>query len=170
MGCSVWVVATGSGDQALPGSRAADELRGAFRQFAAASSQQWSIRITSLSQQRQQRGSTVGRHCVRVDLTSDDVEALARILRDAAELAADPSRRGRNWSWIGSVEAARRLGVRASTIRGWVAKRGPRAHPFPRPERQEKGRNYWRPRTIERWKAGWQRKSHDPQSDVDAEQ
>jgi hypothetical protein len=90
---------------------------------------------------------------VRVDLTRADAEALAEVLYGAAALAAGPGRRGPNWSWIGSGEAAELVNVEPSTIRAWTARRGPRRHPFPRPGVQLPGRNLWRRKAVEKWKA-----------------
>jgi len=146
-------VDSGPSDNALPPEQPpADELRAAFRRYSEATDSAWKVRVSPLPPPRSRSAShpSTG-HCVRIDLTSDDAIALAGILREAADLTAGPGRRGPNWAWIGSAEAAQRIGVKASTVRGWVATHGPRRWPFPKPDRREKGRNYWRPRTIDRW-------------------
>jgi hypothetical protein len=61
---------------------------------------------------------------------------------------------------MGSDGAAARVGVQPGTIRGWVARHGPKAHPFPAPEASYRGRNYWQKTTIDKWKAE-QRKLDD---------
>jgi predicted DNA-binding transcriptional regulator AlpA len=90
---------------------------------------------------------------VRVDLTATDADVLADVLQEAAELAADSGGRGTNLPFIGSSEAAKILGVEPPTIRAWVAGRGPAKHPFPRPVIRMQGRNLWRRRAVEKWKA-----------------
>jgi hypothetical protein len=91
--------------------------------------------------------------CVRIDLTDGDARALADVLHDVADLGRGSGRRGPNWLWIGSAEAANRVGVEPGTIRGWVSRHGPQEHPFPRPDKRVKGRNFWRKKTIDKWLA-----------------
>jgi hypothetical protein len=87
---------------------------------------------------------------VRLDLTRTDVRELAHLLNKAAGPAeGGPS--GPIGLWIGSGEAAARVGVEPSTIRGWVARRGPKAHPFPEPGVTYKGRNLWQKTVIDNW-------------------
>jgi hypothetical protein len=87
---------------------------------------------------------------VRLDLTRADVRELANLLNKTADPAAEgPS--GPIGLWIGAGEAAARVGVEPSTIRGWVARRGPKAHPFPEPGVTYKGRNLWQKAVIETW-------------------
>lgn len=90
---------------------------------------------------------------VRIDLTSTDARALSGLLRAAADPGQDSGPRGPIGLWIGSNDAARRVGVEASTIRGWVARHGPKSHPFPPPETRYRGRNYWQKATIDKWQA-----------------
>lgn len=122
-----------------------DRLREAFRNHGISTQQDWAVKVVTLSRQ--------GPHCVSIELTNADVDALAEILRGAAELAPGTGRRGPNWGFIGSSEAAKIVGVKPGTIRAWTAMHGPRQHPFPRPARHELGRNMWRPQQVEKWKA-----------------
>jgi predicted DNA-binding transcriptional regulator AlpA len=89
---------------------------------------------------------------VRVDLTIADARVIADLLADAADPGSGSGPRGPISLWISSEAAAERVGVQASTIRGWVARNGPKKHPFPRPERYG-GRNYWQKTTVDKWKA-----------------
>jgi hypothetical protein len=89
----------------------------------------------------------------RIDLTREDARVLAGLLRAAAGPGGGAGPRGPIEAWIGSGDAAGRVGVEASTIRGWVARHGPKAHPFPPPEARYRGRNYWQRATIEKWQA-----------------
>jgi hypothetical protein len=90
---------------------------------------------------------------VRVDLSREDARILAALFRAAADPGGGTGPRGPIGLWIGSDEAAKKVGVEASTIRGWVACHGPRTHPFPPPGASYRGRNYWQRGTIERWQA-----------------
>jgi hypothetical protein len=131
-----------------PGGR----LRDAFRQHGASTGRAWAARV----RWRPPAGDedrAADALCVRVDLTSADADALAEVLHGAAELAAGPGRRGPNWTWIGSDQAAQIVGVEPSTIRAWTGRRGPLRHPFPRPGVRMPGRNLWRRKTVEKWKA-----------------
>lgn len=130
----------------------ADELRAAFGQYASTTGWRWKIRIRALPPHEADalaRPAAV----VRIDLTSADARALTALLRDAADPGQGAGPRGPIGLWIGSDDAAKRVGVEASTIRGWVARRGPKTHPFPAPEAHYRGRNYWQKTTIDKWKA-----------------
>ena len=130
----------------------ADELRAAFGLYASEVGWRWKIRIRALHPD-QAAGPGAEPAVVRVDLSREDARALASLLRAAADPGRETGPRGPIELWIGSDDAARRIGVEASTIRGWVARHGPKAHPFPPPEAQYRGRNYWQKRTIDTWKA-----------------
>jgi hypothetical protein len=127
-------------------------LAAAFRQHGDSTGRKWSAKV-----RHRVPAGDAGSHAeilsVRVDLTSADADALADVLHGAAELAAGPGRRGPNWAWIGSDQAAQLVGVEPSTIRSWTGGRGPRRHPFPRPGVRMPGRNLWRRKTVEKWKA-----------------
>jgi hypothetical protein len=133
----------------LPG----DRLSAAFREHGSATGRDWTVTVRRrpIPEEDQDRADEV--LCVRVDLTAGDADALADVLQEAAELAAGPGGRGANKPLVGSSEAAKLVGVEPSTIRAWVAGRGPTKHPFPRPVVQMRGRNLWRRRAVERWKA-----------------
>jgi hypothetical protein len=138
-------VESGPSDRALPPPpHPARKLRAAFTRHSRATGYSWAARITVLPAPGQD---------VRLELADADANALADLLLAAAELASSGGRRGPNWSWIGSAEAARRIGVKPSTVRAWVAVRGPRNHPFPRPDQRIKGHNLWRPKTVDKWNA-----------------
>ena len=130
----------------------ADELRAAFGQYAGATGWQWKIRVRALPA-READALTGAAAVVRIDLTAADARVLIGLLRDTADPGEGSGPRGPIGLWIGSDDAARRVGVEASTIRGWVARQGPQAHPFPPPEARYRGRNYWQKKTIDKWKA-----------------
>jgi hypothetical protein len=134
------------------GSGPADELGAAFGQYASAVGWRWRVRIRPLASRRAPTQGTAPA-VVRIDLTREDARVLADLLQDAADPGEGPGPRGPIELWIGSDDAARRVGVEASTIRGWVARSCPKAHPFPAPEARYRGRNYWQKKTIDRWKA-----------------
>jgi hypothetical protein len=149
LNCSVCVVASDPAGR-LPAS--ADGLRAAFGQYASATGWRWRIRVRALHA-READALTGTAAVVRIDLTAADARVLAGLLRDAADPAEGTGPRGPIGLWIGSDDAAARVGVQPSTIRGWVARRGPKAHPFPPPEARYRGRNYWQKTTIDTWKA-----------------
>jgi predicted DNA-binding transcriptional regulator AlpA len=88
----------------------------------------------------------------RINLTSADARVIADLLLEAADPGSGSGPRGPIGLWIGSAAVASRVGVQASTIRGWVAHNGPKKHPFPSPERY-RGRNYWQKTAIDQWNA-----------------
>ena len=142
----------------------ADELRTAFGQYASATGWRWKVRIRALPPPEPdvpdakpappdaKPASAAPAAAVRIDLSREDARVLADLLLDAAD-PERPGPRGPIETWIGTSEAARRLGVEPSTIRGWVARHGPMGHPFPAPEVRYGGRSYWQKKTIDKWKA-----------------
>jgi hypothetical protein len=88
---------------------------------------------------------------VRLDLTRADVRELSKLLHKAAGPGDSLGPSGPIGLWIGSGEAAARVGVGPSTIRGWVARHGPKAHPFPEPGATYRGRNLWQKTEIDKW-------------------
>lgn len=131
--------------------RPADRLREAFRRHSNSTQQTWLVRVASIQRDRPGVPET---YFVAVDLTSSDVDALVEVLHGAAELASpDTARRGTNWSWISSGQAANLVGVSSGTLRSWIATNGPRTHPFPHPGVRLPGRNLWRRKVVEKWKA-----------------
>jgi hypothetical protein len=131
---------------------AADELHAAFGRYASATRFRWKVRIRALSTQDSGVPNAAAA-VVRIDLSHDDARALAGILLHVADPDDGPGPRGPIGTWIGSEAVARRIGVAPSTIRGWIARNGPKAHPFPQPDARYRGRNYWQKRTIDRWDA-----------------
>jgi len=126
----------------------AQELRAAFAQYADFAGLPWKPKIRALP-----AGSAgaLADAAARVDLTAADARVLAGLLRDAAGQGPGPG--GPAESWIGSDDVAARIGVEASTIRGWVARGGPKAHPFPPPQRRYRGRNFWQKASVDQWQA-----------------
>jgi hypothetical protein len=127
-------------------------LRAAFGQYASATGWRWKVRVRALAAQRADplTGSTVA---VRIDLTCADAGLLVDLLRAAADPGEGGGPSGPIGLWIGSDDAATRVGVEPSTIRGWVARHGPKTHPFPVPQARYRGRNYWQKKTIDTWRA-----------------
>jgi hypothetical protein len=127
-------------------------LRAAFGQYAGATGWRWKVRVRALAAQRADplTGATVA---VRIDLTRADAGVLVDLLRAAADPGEGSGPRGPIGLWIGSDDAATSVGVEASTIRGWVARHGPKMHPFPVPQARYRGRNYWQKTTIDKWRA-----------------
>ena len=130
----------------------ARELRRAFVDYGKSVKWRWQIRIYSLSPAKDRLSSTVPR-VVRVDLTSDDARVLADLLNAATEPDTGSAPRGPIGTWLGTEDVAARIGVQPSTIRGWIARHGPKTHPFPAPDEQYRGRNYWKKATADGWKA-----------------
>jgi len=89
---------------------------------------------------------------VRIDLPEDDAYVLIDLLHAAAE-PGNPTARGPIGSWMGTRDVAHQIRAQPSTIRGWLARHGPKGHPFPRPDATYAGRSYWRKVTIDAWKA-----------------
>jgi hypothetical protein len=144
--CNVCAVSSPSDGRSLPAP--ADELRTAFGQYASATGWRWKVRIRALPQQ-DPGGHSAAPAVVRIDLSRADARVLADLLLDAADPAERP--RGPIETWIGTGEAARRIGVEAGTIRGWVSRSGPRSHPFPPPDVRYGGRSYWQKKTVDAW-------------------
>ena len=130
----------------------ADDLRTAFGRYASATGWRWRVRIRALPPQDPD-ALNAAPAVVRIDLSREDARVLADLLLDAADPGERPGPRGPIETWIGTSEAARRLGVEAGTIRGWVSRHGPKTHPFPPPEVRYGGRSYWQKKTIDKWKA-----------------
>jgi hypothetical protein len=129
---------------------AAEELRAAFGQYATATGWLWKVSIRALDQPGSgSPGADVA--VVRIELSRDDAGALAGLILDAA---APEGRgpRGPIGEWMGTADAASRLGVAASTIRGWVNRNLPKANPFPQADLLYRGRSYWQKKTIDKWR------------------
>jgi len=71
---------------------------------------------------------------VRVDLTSEDALALAALV-DAANEDLSPAPGVPFSPWLDVAEAAAFAGVQPGTLRGWLARGGPKKCPFPLPDR-----------------------------------
>jgi hypothetical protein len=141
------------GRRSLPPTPA-DELRAAFGMYASAVGWRWKVRIRALHvSEVAAPGSGPDPAVVRIDLSRADARVLTELLRAAADPAGELGPRGPIGSWIGTGEAARRIGMEASTIRGWITRHGPKGHPFPAPEVRYGGRNYWQKTAIDRWTA-----------------
>jgi hypothetical protein len=149
------------GDHSSQSSLPGDSLRAAFQQHGSCTGRDWTARVRRRRQEGDESAAQDNRE-VRVDLTAADADFLADLLQEAAELAADSTGAGASLPFIGSAEAAKLVGVEPPTIRAWVAGRGPAKQPFPRPVIQMRGRNLWRRRAVEKWKAEQdQRGGHD---------
>jgi hypothetical protein len=122
-----------------------DRLSDAFRRHGDITRREWAVRVSAL----RRRPGPAGAYCVSVELTAADADAL----HGAAELATPAGSRGPNWAWVLSEQAAAMVGRKSGTLRAWVAKRGPRGHPFPPPGVRLPGRNLWRRAAVEKWKA-----------------
>jgi hypothetical protein len=129
-------------------SGAVGEVGGAFGKHTRATGWPWDVSITPLAQSAGERS---GRNpaAVRIDLSLQDAEELADLLIDAAERADSPH----SGDLLGTARVAKMLAVTQSTIRGWVTRDGPKANPFPQPDRSDSGRNFWHKRTITSWRA-----------------
>lgn len=126
-------------------------LRNAFSRYAESARWRWEVLVYPVpGSQRVQRAGTPT--AVRVDLTREDAAVLAALLEDAAEPGEGRPARGPIGAWIGTQDVAARIGVQPSTIRGWIARREPKAHPLPVPDGSYRGRNYWQKSTIDAWK------------------
>lgn len=90
---------------------------------------------------------------MRIDLTAEDAASLEELLLDAVE-HADSQASG---DWIGTARVAKMLDVTQGTIRGWVARHGPKENPFPQPDHTDAGCNFWHKQTIRKWRARQQR-------------
>jgi hypothetical protein len=139
------------GSEEFSPSGLAERLRAAFGQHAVTTGWPWAARVRQIAPPP---GGAVRRSpAIQVDLSSDDADALADLLLDAAESAASPDLPDPGRDWIGTARAAKMLDVAQSTIRGWVTRQGPKDNPFPQPERTDSGRNFWHKRTIRKWRA-----------------
>lgn len=81
-------------------------------------------------------------------LTAEDAAVLAALIHadtDRHKAAQD--------RWLGTAEIAEELGVKQSTIRGWVSRGLPRENPFPHPDRKNFNRSRWRKSVIDAWHA-----------------
>jgi len=154
--CSVWAVA----DHPDP-TVAAEELRAAFRQYSAATGWPWKVSIRPVVH-RSTRPGERDPVVLNVALNRDDARALADLVMDAAEPEGHGPR-GPIGAWIGTADVARRVHREASTIRGWLARNGPKANPFPAPDMVYRGRSYWQKKTIDRWWARQRRIDRQPQ-------
>jgi hypothetical protein len=153
--CNVCAVTSASARRP-PQAAPASDLRAAFGQYAKAVGWPWTIRISALRPQ-DTGGLKTAPAAVRIDLSLEDARVLAGLLRDAADPDDDAGPRGPIERWIGTAEAAARIDVEASTIRGWISRNGPKAHPFPRPEVSHRGRSYWQKATVDKWKTDQRR-------------
>lgn len=122
--------------------------RDAFWRYTDAAGQRWNVKITPRTQQADSR-HVVSAPGVRIELAVDDAESLAEILVAAAEQVkgGGPLAPGS----LDTIDVAGRIGVQPATIRGWLARGGPKGNPFPRPDQRVHRRAYWRKATIDAW-------------------
>jgi hypothetical protein len=139
---------------------AAAELQAAFAQYSATTGWPWKISIRPAAQ-RSARPGEPDPVVVNVALNRDDARALADLVMDAAEPEGQGPR-GPIGAWIGTADVARRIHREASTLRGWLARNGPKSNPFPRPDLVYHGRSYWQKMTIDRWWARQRRIDRQP--------
>lgn len=134
--------------------QAVRELVDAFGHYAKKVQHRWKARIHIIALLESVDPVHSGRvrpARVRIDLPLDDAVLLAGLVRQAADLP-EQQIQGPIGSWITAADAAEILGVQTGTIRGWIARRGPKKHRFPEPDLTHRGRNYWMRSTIETWK------------------
>jgi hypothetical protein len=152
--------------QSRPTVSPAEQLRQAFARYAALAEWRWRVRITPLPAHATAGDSSgIVQPVVRIDLTKADALALTTLLHAAADpgggrapvVINEQGERvsgGRTGTqWITTTQAAGLVGVQVSTVRSWIARRGPKWHPFPAPDASEQRRNYWKISVVERWKA-----------------
>jgi hypothetical protein len=131
----------------------ADLLRGAFQAWPATAGWQWQALVYPVPPNARARCDgepTV----VRVDLTAPDALALAALI-DHASQNLSPAPGAPFSPWLGVAEAAAFADVQPATLRGWLARGGPKKHPFPQPDWRIRGRSYWLERTLRAWKPGY---------------
>jgi hypothetical protein len=127
-------------------------LRNAFKHYA--QSARWRCQVLVYpvppsARVLRAKGSTA----VRVDLTHEDASVLRALLESAAEPEDGRPPRAPIGAWIGTQDVAIRIGVKPGTVRGWIARGGPKGHPLPPPDGSYRGRNFWQKSTIDAWKA-----------------
>lgn len=145
--CSVRVMSCGeAGGSAPPGP--VERLRAAFGEHAIATGWQWAVHIGQPAPASARPPGTRPA-AVRIDLSNEDARELAELLHDSAG-RADSQNSG---DWIGTTRVARMLDVAPGTIRGWVARNGPKGNPFPQPDRSDPGRSRWPKGTVSKWRA-----------------
>jgi len=132
------------------GADAAELLRGAFQAWPGAAGWRWTALVYPVPPILRTGAPTV----VRVDLTAQDALALAALV-DAANKDLSPAPGVPFSPWLDLAEAAAFAGVQPATLRSWLARGGPKHHPFPQPGHRSQGSSYWQERTLRAWKTGY---------------
>ena len=129
-----------------------NHLRDAFWRYADAAGHRWKIKIGSPSQHAD--GPDVSHpEVIQIELVVDDAERLADVLTAAAAQVRGGGLRSRPGTLIGTADVAAQLHVQPATIRGWLARHGPKGNPFPAPNERYHGWSYWKQSAIDAWVA-----------------
>lgn len=152
----------------LPKSRssriAAEEIRAALRHYAYMSRWSCKAQISVIDGHIVSKRGEATSPAVRVDLTSEDALMLAALLRSPGlpDYVASCTPLGRpsaapipdptpGSGWLDTLEVANLIGNAPSTIRAWIARGGPKHHPFPAPCLRRPHHNFWRKAVVEEW-------------------
>lgn len=122
---------------AKPGGTAsatAARLRRAVRRCMKENLHAWNVRV---DRNRAKEDKSPDALIITVSLSQTTADVLTDSLIDKA--------------WMTTGEVAEELNVTDSTIRGWLARGGPKDNPFPPPVSYNTRPYYWHPATIRAW-------------------
>lgn len=135
-------------------NRATDELCDAFDKYVkqVKSPKDAHITIDREYAWRHQLTSEPNSVHVCIDLGREDALDLATLLRNAADPPERTPPAAADY-WLGTARVAELVQFETGTIRGWISRGAPKKNPFPQPDMRHPSGNYWRPETVEAWKA-----------------